>query len=134
MIQLDIGKKFLISIKFLHLASIISIRYKDFNNKLIKSHQSLVQRWYITDTRYNKIGEITLCEEFITYDVGYGRNMRSINHLNKNLDIYKIRMKYDKGFWNDFNIPVDTRSFQLAKARINSRLEIEKQFEQNSNR
>jgi len=122
------------SIKFIHLTTIISIRYKDFDNKLIKSHQSLVQRWYITDTRYNKIGEITLYEEFITYDVGYGRNMRSINHLNRNLDIYKIRMKYDKEFWNDFNIPVDTRSFQSAKAKINSRLEIEKQFEQNSKR
>jgi len=54
--------------------------------------------------------------------------------LNKNFDIYKIRMKYDKEFWNDFNIPVDTKYFQSAKAKINSRLEIEKQFEQNSNR
>ena len=122
------------SINFFHLATIISIRYKDFDNKLIKSHQSLVQNWNITNTRYNNIGKLTLYEEFITYDVGYGRNMRFINHLNRNLDIYKIKMKYDKEFWNDFNIPVDTRSFQSAKARINSRLKIEKQFEQNSNR
>ena len=122
------------SIKFFHLSTIVSIRYKDFNDKLIKSHQSLVQDWYITDTLYNDIGKLTLFEEFITYDAGYGRNMRFINHLKEDLDIYKVRMKYDKDFWNDFNIPVDTRAFHEAKARLNSRSEIEKQFEQNSNR
>lgn len=124
------------SLQFKHLNTVFSIRYKDFGDKMIKSYQSLKQDWDVVKQDRNAdstddihLGSITLYEEFITYNFGYGRNMGLVNFLEKSIDIYELRFKYDKNFWINFNIPVDTESFKLAKDKLNSREDIEKQFE-----
>ena len=117
------------SLHFKHLNTEISIRYKDFGDKMIKSYQCLKQDWNVVSSDDNHLGSITLYEEFITYNFGYGRNMGMINYLQKSIDIYELRFKYDKNFWTSFNIPIDTESFKLAKDKLNSREDIEKQFE-----
>lgn len=124
------------SLQFKHLNTVFSIRYKDFGDKMIKSYQSLKQDWDVVKQDRNAdstgdihLGSITLYEEFITYNFGYGRNMGIVNFLEKSIDIYDLRFIYDKNFWINFNIPVDTESFKLAKDKLNSREDIEKQFE-----
>ena len=117
------------SLHFKHLNTEISIRYKDFGDKMIKSYQCLKQDWNVVSSDDNHLGSITLYEEFITYNFGYGRNMGMINYLQKSIDIYELRFKYDKNFWASFNIPIDTESFKSAKDKLNSREDIEKQFE-----
>lgn len=118
-----------------------SIKYKDFGDKLIKSYQYMKQDWNVTKQDTNTdpadnehLGTMTLYEEFITYNYGYGRNIGWLNFLQKNFDIYRYKFKYDKEFWQNFNIPVDTRSFKSAKTILNSRRNIEEQFENNSGR
>ena len=120
--------------KFTHINTVIYIRYKDFEDKMIKSYQSLKQYWNVLDLNDKHHGSFALYEEFITHDFGYGRNVGRVSHLRKSIDIYKLGLKYDKNFWNDFNIPVDNKLFKSAKDRLNTRTDIEKQFEQNSNR
>jgi len=129
------------SLQFIHLNTLISIIYKDFGDKMIKSYQSLKQDWNVVKQDWNvdssddiRVGSITLYEEFITYDFGYGRNMGLVNYLQKSIDIYNLRFIYNKNFWINFNIPIDTESFKLAKDKLNSREDIEKQFEKNSGR
>ena len=124
------------SLQFIHLNTLISIIYKDFGDKMIKSYQYLKQDWDVVKQDWNvdstddiHVGSITLYEEFITYDFGYGRNMGLVNYLEKNIDIYELNFKYDRNFWTNFNIPVDTESFKSAKDKLNSREDIEKQFE-----
>ncbi len=89
----------------------------------------LKQDWNVKSSDDTLLGSITLYEEFITYNFGYGRNMGMINYLQKSIDIYELRFIYDKNFWTNFNIPIDTESFKLAKDKLNSREDIEKQFE-----
>ncbi len=108
---------------------------------MIKSYQSLKQDWNVVKQDWNvdstddiRVGKITLYEEFITYNFGYGRNMGLVNFLEKSIDIYNLRFIYNKNFWTNFNIPIDTESFKLAKDKLNSREDIEKQFENNSRR
>ncbi len=122
------------SLQFKHLNTVFSIRYKDFGDKMIKSYQSLKQDWNVVSSENNHLGSITLYEEFITYNFGYGRNMGLVNYLEKSIDIYELRFIYNKNFWTNFNIPIDTESFKLAKDKLNSREDIEKQFEKNSGR
>jgi hypothetical protein len=124
------------SVQFKHLNTVFSIRYKDFGDKMIKSYQCLKQDWDVVKQDWNAdctddihLGRITLYEEFITYNFGYGRNMGLVNYLEKSIDIYELRFKYNKNFWTSFNIPIDTESFKLAKDKLNSREDIEKQFE-----
>ncbi len=117
------------SLQFIHLNTLISIRYKDFGDKMIKSYQSLKQDWDVKSSENTHPGSITLYEEFITYNFGYGRNMGIVNYLEKSIDIYDLRFTYDKNFWINFNIPIDTESFKSAKDRLDSREDIEKQFE-----
>lgn len=124
------------SLQFKHLNTVFSIIYKDFGDKMIKSYQSLKQDWNVVKQDWNvdstdniHVGTLTLYEEFITYDFGYGRNMGLINFLQKSIDIYKLNFKYNKDFWASFNIPIDTESFKSAKDKLNSREDIEKQFE-----
>ncbi|MCK4518230.1 hypothetical protein KAT92_05600, partial [Candidatus Babeliales bacterium] len=117
------------SLSFMHLNTLISIKYKDFGDKMIKSYQSLKQDWDVKSSENNHPGSITLHEEFITYNFGYGRNIGIVNYLEKSIDIYNLRFIYDKNFWRNFNLPVDTESFKLAKEKLNSREDIEKQFE-----
>ena len=129
------------SLQFKHLNTEISIRYKDFGDKMIKSYQCLKQDWNVVRQDWNDVssddnhlGNITLYEEFITYNFGYGRNMGLVNYLEKSIDIYELRFIYNKNFWTSFNIPIDTESFKSAKDKLNSREVIEKQFEKNSGR
>lgn len=129
------------SLQFKHLNTVFSIRYKDFGDKLIKSYQSLKQDWDVAKQDWNensaddiRLGSITLYEEFITYNFGYGRNIGLLNYLQRKVDIYELKFIYDKEFWANFNIPVDTESFKSAKEKLNSREDIEKQFENNSGR
>ncbi len=129
------------SLQFKHLNTEISIRYKDFGDKMIKSYQSLKQDWDVVKQDWNvdstddiRVGSITLYEEYITYNFGYGRNISWLNYLQRKVDIYELKFIYDKNFWANFNIPVDTESFKSAKEKLNSREDIEKQFEKNSGR
>ncbi|MCD6566260.1 MAG: carboxypeptidase-like regulatory domain-containing protein [Bacteroidales bacterium] len=129
------------SLQFKHLNTVFSIRYKDFGDKLIKSYQSLKQDWDVAKQDWNtdstddiRVGSITLYEEFITYNFGYGRNIGLLNYLQRKVDIYELKFIYDKEFWANFNIPVDTESFKSAKEKLNSREDIDKQFEKNSGR
>ena len=124
------------SLQFKHLNTVFSIKYKDFGDKMIKSYQSLKQDWDVVKQDWNvdnteniHVGSITLYEEFITYNFGYGRNMGLVNFLDKSIDIFELRFIYNKNFWTNFNIPIDTESFKLAKEKLNSREDIEKQFE-----
>ena len=108
---------------------------------MIKSYQSLKQDWDVAKQDWNtdstddiRVGSITLYEEFITYNFGYGRNIGLLNYLQRKVDIYELKFIYDKEFWANFNIPVDTESFKSAKEKLNSREDIDKQFEKNSGR
>ena len=83
------------SLQFKHLNTVFSIRYKDFGDKMIKSYQSLKQDWDIVKQDWNvdstddiHVGSITLYEEFITYNFGYGRNISLLNYLQRKVDIY----------------------------------------------
>lgn|GEM_PF-4041509 len=119
------------SVDFVHLSTIIVVVYKDFGDKLIKSHQSLIQKWIINDKQMDQAQELTLLEDFITYDQGYGKNSRNGKRLKKNMDIYRLKIPYDKDFWRDFNTPVDTESLKLAKDELHSKMNLENQFEIN---
>lgn len=129
------------SLQFKHLNTVFSIRYEDFGDKMIKSYQSLKQDWDVVREDWNvdstddiRVSKITLYEEFITYNFGYGRNISLLNYLQRKIDIYESKFIYNKEFWTSFNIPVDTESFKSAKDKLNSREDIEKQFEKNSGR
>jgi len=105
-------------------------KYVDVGGTLYLSYSSALSMHNVFDEKGDLMGTLDLEEELLVLDV-IQVNPRTSGNVKRQGDIYKAKYPYDPKFWENFNLPVETELYKKIKKDLNSKEDLNEQFQKN---
>ena len=107
------------------------VKYVDVDGTLYLATSSALSRHDVFDGNGHAKGTLDMHEELIVFEI-VPQEKKVSGKVKRQGDIYLADYPYDENFWQNFNMPVDTRLSRKIKGDLNEKEDLSEQFRKNS--